>query len=90
MDATVIITTDGGDGTNIPQDMTSNHDFNTVTKWSSRDVAKWLRTKGHDEEYIALLCENQRIDGKSLLLLTETDLKQPPIQIKVKLNGHHY
>jgi len=60
-------------------------DFETVAKWSTQEVGSWLRLKGHSEEHIQLLCTQQRIDGKSLLLLTETDLRQPPIQILVRL-----
>ena len=61
-------------------------DFETVTKWSSAEVGSWLRFKGHAEDYIETLCAQQRVDGKSLLLLTESDLRQPPIRITVNYN----
>lgn len=57
-------------------------DFNSVTKWTPEEVTTWGRSKGHSEALIQLLFD-QRIDGKSLLLLTESDLRQPPIQIQV-------
>ena len=52
----------------------SSPDFDAVSKWSITDVAEWLRAKGHDEA-IVRTCIQQKIDGKSLLLLIETDLK---------------
>ena len=57
--------------------------FETVTKWTSAEVAVWLRSKSHDESYIKSLCDGQKIDGKSLLLLTESDLKSASLQFKV-------
>jgi hypothetical protein len=57
----------------------------SVLDWTVDDVAIWLRENGH-EQYISLLCENHHIDGKALLLMTETDIRTDPLNIKVDLN----
>ena len=54
----------------------------SVLDWTVDDVAIWLQSNGH-EYYVKLLCEEHRIDGKALLILTETDLKSPPLSISV-------
>jgi hypothetical protein len=54
----------------------------SVLDWTVDDVAIWLRGNGH-EQYINLLCENHRIDGKALLLLAETDFRTAPLNIQV-------
>ncbi|KAJ8361629.1 hypothetical protein SKAU_G00181540 [Synaphobranchus kaupii] len=53
-----------------------------VPHWSPRHVARWLRTEGYGE-YVELLCTQHRLDGPSLLTLTEYDLRNPPLEIKV-------
>lgn len=50
--------------------------------WSSKQVAGWLRDQGF-REYVDLLCSKHRLDGASLLCLTETDLRSPPLELKV-------
>lgn len=50
--------------------------------WSSKQVAVWLRDQGF-REYVDLLCSKHRLDGASLLCLTETDLRSPPLELKV-------
>lgn len=56
----------------------------SVLDWTVDDVAIWLRGNGH-ERYIYLLCENHRIDGKALLLLTEADFRTDPLNIQVNI-----
>lgn len=51
-------------------------------QWSCSDVSKWLKENGF-QKYCQLLCEEHQIDGQGLLNLTESDLKQPPIGIRV-------
>lgn len=53
-----------------------------VLEWSTDEVAEWLESKGH-REYVNLLCNDHSIDGKALLLLTEQDLRSPPLNIQV-------
>lgn len=50
--------------------------------WSANDVSEWLIEKGF-QKYSQLLCVEHQIDGQGLLSLTEHDLKQPPIEIRV-------
>jgi len=56
----------------------------SVLDWTVDDVAIWLRGNGH-EQYIHLLCGDHRIDGKALLLLTETDFRTDPLNIQVDI-----
>lgn len=53
-----------------------------VESWSTKQVAGWLRDQGF-REYVDLLCSKHRLDGASLLCLTETDLRCPPLELKV-------
>ncbi|KAG8135166.1 hypothetical protein E2320_008210 [Naja naja] len=69
-------------------------------RWSTRHVAKWLKKEGFCE-YVDVLCDKHRLDGITLLTLTEYDLRSPPLEIKVlgdikrlmlsirKLQKHH-
>lgn len=63
--------------------MTSN-DSKQVLEWSTEDVGEWLDNRGHSK-YVQLLCNVHRIDGKALLLLTENDLRTPPLSIQVRI-----
>lgn len=56
--------------------------FVSVEGWSSKQVAGWLREQGF-REYVDLLCSKHRLDGASLLCLTEADLRSPPLELKV-------
>jgi len=56
----------------------------SVLDWTVDDVAIWLRGNGHGQ-YIELLCGIHRIDGKALLLLTETDCRTDPLNIQVDI-----
>uniref|UniRef100_A0A1B6KKU3 SAM domain-containing protein n=1 Tax=Graphocephala atropunctata TaxID=36148 RepID=A0A1B6KKU3_9HEMI len=55
---------------------------NNVMEWSSESVAEWMENKGHSK-YIDLLCKQHNIDGRALLLLTEYDLRSPPLSIQI-------
>ncbi|XP_076348916.1 sphingomyelin synthase related [Tachypleus tridentatus] len=50
--------------------------------WNVRQVAEWLDKNGF-EAYIPLFCDKHKIDGKALLVMTELDLKQPPLELQV-------
>ncbi|KAM3862816.1 sphingomyelin synthase-related protein 1-like [Diretmus argenteus] len=54
----------------------------SVSTWSCKRVARWLREEGF-EEYVELLCTQHRLDGSSLLVLTEADLRGPPLGLCV-------
>ncbi|XP_064632834.1 sphingomyelin synthase-related protein 1-like [Lineus longissimus] len=45
-----------------------------VKDWTIPDVEKWLQKNGFPT-YVYLLCKTHKIDGKALLLLTESDIK---------------
>ncbi|KAL1139212.1 hypothetical protein AAG570_009271 [Ranatra chinensis] len=51
-------------------------------EWSCEKVANWLKEKGHGK-YSSLLCKEHKVDGRALLLITESDLKTPPLNINV-------
>ena len=53
-----------------------------LSKWSCEHVAEWLCQQGFSN-YSDLLCSLHRIDGLTLLTLTDDDLRLPPIQITV-------
>lgn len=53
-----------------------------VSGWSCRQVAQWLQDEGFGE-YVELLCTEHRLDGPSLLALTEADLRGPPLGLTV-------
>ncbi|MBN3312179.1 SAMD8 protein, partial [Atractosteus spatula] len=54
----------------------------TVRRWTTKHVARWLREEGFSD-YVDLLCSRHRLDGTSLLSLTEYDLRSPPLELKV-------
>ncbi|XP_028331703.1 sphingomyelin synthase-related protein 1-like isoform X2 [Gouania willdenowi] len=54
----------------------------SVRRWTPKHVAKWLREEGFCD-YVELLCNRHRLDGTSLLALTEYDLRSPPLELKV-------
>ncbi|KAG5831522.1 hypothetical protein ANANG_G00304580 [Anguilla anguilla] len=54
----------------------------SVARWSPKQVARWLEEEGFGE-YVDLLCTEHRLDGVSLLTLTEYDLRSPPLGIRV-------
>ncbi|KAM6956383.1 sphingomyelin synthase-related protein 1-like [Aplochiton taeniatus] len=54
----------------------------SVSDWSCKQVARWLREEGFTN-YVELLCTQHRLDGTSLLALTEADLRGPPLGLSV-------
>uniref|UniRef100_A0A673B1V0 Sphingomyelin synthase-related protein 1 n=1 Tax=Sphaeramia orbicularis TaxID=375764 RepID=A0A673B1V0_9TELE len=50
--------------------------------WSCKQVAQWLQEEGFGD-YVELLCSQHRLDGPSLLALTEADLRGPPLGLTV-------
>lgn len=54
----------------------------SVETWTCADVGVWLGEIGFDK-YTELFTSVHQIDGKVLLSLTETDLRHPPLQLKV-------
>ena len=54
-----------------------------VVEWDVERVRQWLQDNGFSS-YAPLLCDKHRLDGNCLLMLTEQDLKQPPLEIKVR------
>lgn len=53
-----------------------------VLRWTCKDVGIWLKKSGF-ERYTELLTIRHKIDGKALLLLTENDLRLPPMEIEI-------
>ncbi|XP_034040672.1 sphingomyelin synthase-related protein 1-like isoform X2 [Thalassophryne amazonica] len=53
-----------------------------VMAWHCTQVAQWLQEEGFGE-YVELLCTHHRLDGPSLLTLTEADLRGPPLGLTV-------
>ncbi|XP_039994341.1 sphingomyelin synthase-related protein 1-like [Xiphias gladius] len=54
----------------------------SVSAWNCEHVAQWLQEEGF-REYVELLCTQHRLDGPSLLALTEADLRCPPLGLTV-------
>lgn len=61
-------------------DMAPSED--AVSAWSCNQVAQWLQEEGFGD-YVELLCTQHRLDGLSLLALTEADLRGPPLGLTV-------
>ncbi|XP_056655539.1 sphingomyelin synthase-related protein 1 isoform X2 [Monodelphis domestica] len=53
-----------------------------IRRWTTRHVATWLKDEGF-LEYVDILCNKHRLDGLTLLTLSEYDLRSPPLEIKV-------
>ena len=54
----------------------------SVRRWTPKHVAKWLKEEGFCD-YVDLLCNKHRLDGTSLLALSEYDLRAQPLELKV-------
>lgn len=54
----------------------------SVRQWTPKHVGRWLREEGFCD-YVDLLCNKHRLDGTSLLTLSEYDLRSPPLELKV-------
>ena len=52
-----------------------------VSSWTTKEVGNWLRENGF-VQYVDSFTTVHQIDGAALLLLTEDDLKQPPMQVR--------
>lgn len=53
-----------------------------VGRWTCKDVGLWLKRNGFDE-YANFFSDEHKIDGKVLLVLSEDDLRNPPLELKV-------
>ena len=53
-----------------------------VSDWTTDDVAAWLSDEGFGR-YSELLTVQHRVDGRALLHMDESDLRQPPISMNV-------
>lgn len=60
---------------------TSALDVKDVESWSCVDVREWLEKIGLDTDVSFDLAINHQIDGPVLLMLTENDLRQPPLSL---------
>lgn len=57
-------------------------DDKSVYAWTTSNVAEWLVENGFDG-YVKLFTVEHRIDGKALMMLTEDDLRSPPLSLRV-------
>ncbi|XP_074647609.1 sphingomyelin synthase-related protein 1-like isoform X2 [Tubulanus polymorphus] len=57
-------------------------DEENVVNWTTDDVSKWL-VENNFSRYVDLFCNQHDVDGTSLLMLTESDLRKPPLQLPV-------
>jgi len=53
-----------------------------VTEWTTIHVKEWLMQHGFGG-YTKLICDVHCIDGTALLMLTEDDLRNPPLKIEI-------
>ena len=53
-----------------------------VMSWGKEDVRAWLFRIGL-QRYSETLCDVHNMDGPALLMLQESDLRQPPLQMSV-------
>lgn len=54
--------------------------YSLIASWTSDDVARWLKSIGFSK-FVDKFTQKNSIDGLTLLLLTEEDLKEPPLSI---------
>ena len=54
----------------------------SVDEWTPEEVSLWLRKNGF-EQYVEKFRDEHKIDGKCLLTLSEDDLKNSPLAIRV-------
>ena len=54
----------------------------SIRRWTTKHVARWLREEGFCD-YVDLLCNKHRLDGLSLMALSEYDLRSPPLELQV-------
>ncbi|RUS73252.1 hypothetical protein EGW08_018983 [Elysia chlorotica] len=64
-----------------------------VEKWTCEDVRQWLSKLGLADNSSFDMAHKHHIDGPVLLMLTEEDLRQPPLELKrlgdIKRVAHH-
>jgi len=53
-----------------------------VSDWTTDDVAAWLSDVGFGS-YSEVLTVQHRVDGRALLHMSESDLRQPPVSMNV-------
>ena len=53
-----------------------------VSDWTTDDVALWLNDVGFGS-YSELLTIQHHVDGRALLQMSESDLRQPPVSMTV-------
>ncbi|MFH4976255.1 hypothetical protein AB6A40_002964 [Gnathostoma spinigerum] len=64
-----------------PNFASANIELNgSVELWSYKDVAHWLTSRGF-EKYSNLLAVQHKIDGSTLLMLRESDLREKPLEL---------
>uniref|UniRef100_A0A914YYB5 SAM domain-containing protein n=1 Tax=Panagrolaimus superbus TaxID=310955 RepID=A0A914YYB5_9BILA len=51
-----------------------------IEEWSNQDVHRWLIDNGF-KNIADEIAYNQKVDGSALLLITEDDLRQPPLSL---------
>jgi len=56
--------------------------MSSVLEWTCDDVSVWMCENGFTK-YSDYFCEEHHIDGAALLTLSEEDLRQPPLELKV-------
>lgn len=54
----------------------------SATDWNESHVKQWLTQCGFGT-YAHLLCDIHKINGTALLMLSEKDLRSPPLNIEV-------
>lgn len=55
-------------------------------QWTGEHVKDWLTANNHSK-FAYLFCDQHAIDGKALLLLTESDLRSSSLGIQVCFQG---
>jgi hypothetical protein len=53
----------------------------SIISWTTNDVEQWLKSLNFSN-FIDRFCKQNGIDGLTLLLMKEDDLKQPPLSIE--------
>ena len=51
-------------------------------RWTCKDVGFWLQRNGF-KDYVELFTKEHKIDGKALLVLNESDLRSPPLELTI-------
>lgn len=53
--------------------------FKSVMEWTVNDTETWLRSEGFDDTVIKILCHQNQLNGKCLLVLNEHDFSTEPL-----------